>query len=195
MKAAKKSIGDALRARKDTVALVDVEIMAYQVCLEALQEHRQPDGTWTWTLDEGAAVLNLKARITDAATMAGCGEVVLAVGSANNWRRRLCPSYKSNRDGKKKPLGYRAVMEQVEEEFKTVKQDWLEADDVLGILATGAYNYKSVIVSSDKDMATVPCRLFNPSQPEEGVTTYTEEQADVEHAVQIEDDHILVALS
>lgn len=41
-----------------------------------------------------------------------------------------------------------------------VSYDRLEADDVLGILATMPSNRTRVIVSDDKDMASVPCHLY-----------------------------------
>ena len=40
----------------------------------------------------------------------------------------------------------------------------LEADDVIGLLATGKYADRHVVVSTDKDMQTLPCALFNPNK-------------------------------
>ena len=53
----------------------------------------------------------------------------------------------------------------------------LEADDVMGILATKPENIgKCVVVSSDKDLKTVPCKLYRPMQDE--LLQITEAEAD-----------------
>lgn len=172
---------------KPMVALVDVEICLYQVCMEMLEETRVSDDEYTWTLDAAAAAEEVKARVWNWAREAGCKGVVLAVGSTSNWRKALCETYKSNRDGKKKPLGYRKTQETLRAWFQVNEIRNLEADDVLGILATtpqdeGGYAGNCVIVSSDKDMRTVPGLHYNPSSGG-GVVEISETEARFEHAV------------
>jgi DNA polymerase-1 len=50
----------------------------------------------------------------------------------------------------------------------------LEADDVLGVLATSrSVPAPKIVVSDDKDLETIPCRLYKPGKPELGVQKIT----------------------
>jgi DNA polymerase-1 len=59
----------------------------------------------------------------------------------------------------------------------------LEADDVMGILATNPIiiTGDKVIVSSDKDMRTIPAKVYNPNRPELGIQTISVDDADRFH--------------
>jgi len=48
------------------------------------------------------------------------------------------------------------------EEYDSIMVDCLEADDVMGIMAS-IPNTEAIIVSDDKDMKTIPCRLYRPN--------------------------------
>lgn len=168
-------------AKKPTL-LVDADIVLYQVCLEQLQEEREPDGTWTWRLSEEGAASEFCNRVDDLTRESGCGEATLCFGAAGNWRKvHVSRDYKSNRDGKKKPLGYYGVQNALFLKYKTISLDWLEADDVIGIEATreGA---DVVVCSADKDMKQVPGRHYHPTAQEHSVVTHDE--ADAWHMIQ-----------
>ena len=63
----------------------------------------------------------------------------------------------------------------------------LEADDLLGIWATDPMfrvGDRKIIVSTDKDMLTVPCELWNPNHPEFGVKNISRKEADRFHLYQ-----------
>ena len=72
------------------------------------------------------------------------------------------PSYKSNRKGQRKPLAYGRLVGWLKENYETVEYDGLEADDVLGILSP-EFDY---MVSSDKDLLTVPGSHYSPMKDE-----------------------------
>ena len=73
-----------------------------------------------------------------------------------NFRKDVDPTYKSNRRGHKKAIGYVALCDWVRDTYKTITK-LPEADDCMGILATKPENIgKCIIVSDDKDMRTVP---------------------------------------
>jgi len=173
----------AKRSKGNVVALVDVEIMAYQVCSEAMVEERVGNDEYVWRVDLTEVRPALKRRIDDAVREVGASSVVLAVGSTGNWRTRVDTSYKMNRAGKKKPLGYWKVVDELKVKYDVRHVPTLEADDVLGLLATGEFLGRSVTVSSDKDAVSVPGRHYNPAKPELGVVEVSEQQADVEHGV------------
>ena len=80
---------------------------------------------------------------------------------ANNFRRKIFPDYKLNRKDSKKPLGYNHLETYLKEKYTTKTQPMLEADDVLGILATDGKFDRNIIISIDKDMLTIPCEYYN----------------------------------
>ena len=66
----------------------------------------------------------------------GCfDDSILFFSSARNFRKDIAPDYKGHRQ-RKKPCGYRRVIEALKEDFHVVTEDGLEADDLLGIYAT-----------------------------------------------------------
>ena len=96
----------------------------------------------------------------------------------NNFRNKIYPDYKANRRMIRKPLSYKDAVAYCHDVWGAVTWPNLEADDVLGILATT--HPTAVVVSRDKDTRTVPCLWHNPSSGE-GIQTITLEEADAFH--------------
>lgn len=115
------------------------------------------------TLEEAKDTLvNL---IDDWTNQAGCDEalVVLSPLDRRLFRRGILPSYKVGRG--EKPEHFWALEAFVRREFPFKAINGLEADDVMGLLS----GPDTVICSQDKDMKTVPGRLFNPGKGTLGV--------------------------
>ena len=85
--------------------------------------------------------------------------------SESNFRKLVDPSYKSNRRGTRKPVGYKAMKEWVVSTYPSMRKPGLEGDDLLGLLSTRPGN-SCIMVSDDKDMLGVPGMLFRPSKDE-----------------------------
>ena len=68
------------------------------------------------------------------------------------------PLYKGNRN-RKKPCGYKRVIEALKKEYKVIIKPGLEADDAMGIYATKFPG--NIIASPDKDMRQIPGKLYN----------------------------------
>lgn len=122
----------------------------------------------------------VKARFTKQ------GNTILCFTKAPNFRQELDPTYKAHRDPRK-PLCYAALRERCEEEWDCKAFAGLEADDVMGILATGPKSKGSggaaaatVIVSQDKDMKTIPATIWDGQD----LVTYSETEADYWHLYQ-----------
>jgi DNA polymerase-1 len=96
-----------------------------------------------------------------------------------NFRLAIDPSYKASRQEKRKPLCYAALRQEADDTYSTQAFPGLEADDVMGILATkpGA---NCIIVSQDKDLRTVPGRIWTGDE----LLTVTAEEARVWHLTQ-----------
>ena len=99
---------------------------------------------------------------------------IVCLGDRPTFRHRMADDYKANRP-KEKPEWYRFCREWYESSFHSIVLPGLEADDTLGILATGRYKDRSVIITSDKDLLQIPGEYYNTRSrirvsvtPEEG---------------------------
>jgi DNA polymerase-1 len=75
------------------------------------------------------------------------------------------------------------LREQVENDFKCRAFPGLEADDVMGVLATHPKTVREsqpIIISQDKDMQTIPTQVWRQGE----LMTISEEQADRYHMFQ-----------
>jgi DNA polymerase-1 len=98
-----------------------------------------------------------------------------------NFRKEVNPTYKSNRKGVRKPIGYARTKELLKKKFDSMTRPHLEADDILAILATGQVKHFTgprIVCSIDKDMKTFPCLLYNWMHPDDGVVKVTRTDAD-----------------
>lgn len=86
---------------------------------------------------------------------------VLAFTGSNNFRKTLDATYKASRAGNRKPLCYGEVRERCGVTFHTMVRPQLEADDILGILATKPGQDNPIICGQDKDFKTVPCQVWD----------------------------------
>jgi 5'-3' exonuclease len=74
--------------------------------------------------------------------------------------RLLTPDYKGNRT-KRKPCGYLKLKQWGIDTYPSLVYPHLEADDVLGIIATNGSVDNFVLVSPDKDMGQIACRIYD----------------------------------
>ena len=172
---------------EDRALLVDADIVAYQAVTECLVETRNSDDEWTYVCDMKRATEMVELRLQDHLTALNADKIVLAFGSANNWRKRVMAEYKANRKDRRKPLGYKALVEWMSGQWPTKTAPDLEADDLIGIMATDAAfmpGTDKVIVSEDKDFNGVPGKLFNPRKPEDGTVFVNAGMADKFHMLQ-----------
>ena len=96
------------------------------------------------------------------------------------FRHDVLPTYKSNRQGGQSPLCRKPLIEWAKENYDCKVKPKLEADDVLGIMATRAppLNGDIIIVSADKDLHQIPGLHLNAMAPGDGVFRISEAYAD-----------------
>ena len=150
---------------------IDADYIVYKGCAAAETE-----------VDWGSDIIMVTSKFSDAyanvlkdinkivGEFGGFTEPVLFFSDSVNVRKTILPSYKGHRN-RKKPCGYRRVINQLKTEYEVVIMDSLEADDAMGIYATKFSG--NVIVSPDKDMRQIPGSLYNLDEritvtPEEG---------------------------
>jgi len=85
-------------------------------------------------------------------------EVVLFFSDSTNFRKEIMTAYKGHRN-RKKPCGYKRVINALKDEYEVILMNTLEADDSMGIYATEYPG--NIIVSPDKDMRQIPGTLYN----------------------------------
>ena len=86
--------------------------------------------------------------------------LILTFTDQTNFRKCVDETYKGNRT-KRKPAGYLKLKNWGLENYVSLIKPALEADDVCGILATNGSLDNFVLISPDKDMEQIPCRLYN----------------------------------
>jgi len=107
-------------------------------------------------------------------------ELVLYFSSPRNFRKEIFPDYKGHRN-RRKPLGYKRLVNHCRDNYNTVIRDKLEADDSLGIDATRYASTDNIIVSPDKDMRQIPGTLWDMTND---VVEITKEDGDKWHLIQ-----------
>lgn len=161
--------------------LIDGDILIYEASFGVEKPIHWGNDMWTLHADAREAKQRLDVQIVELVEALDASKYTICLSDFENFRKDLDPSYKSNRNSRK-PVVYREVKDYVLDAWKAQIWPRLEADDVIGILATKLKN--TVIVSIDKDFKTVPARIYNPSKPELGIYTVTPEEADRWHLIQ-----------
>jgi DNA polymerase-1 len=105
----------------------------------------------------------------------------ICLSGPHNFRKEIFPDYKGSRKDKRKPMGFQQVKEWMLERFDCVQKPQLEADDCLGILATKPGKIEKIMVSADKDLKTIPGKLYDMDGV---ITERSKAEADYYHLLQ-----------
>lgn len=161
------------------LALIDADILVYEAAYRCQKGIEWEPGEWTHHASMPEAQADFAGCIEFILKNTGSERAILALTDHNredNFRREVWPDYKKPRDkvGNSRPLLYAALREWIRGEYDVKQKPGIEADDTIGILATGNINglppvNDRVICSVDKDLDTVPGWHFNWRKPERGV--------------------------
>tara|TARA_R110000850_G_scaffold101184_7_gene209406 strand:- start:156 stop:881 length:726 start_codon:yes stop_codon:yes gene_type:complete len=139
--------------------LLDADILLYQLALKCEIEVDWGNDLWTLASDLNEAKQRLDIAMNELMHNLDADLITGALTEPNNFRKNLYPEYKANRKDKRKPLGMKALREYYIANYTTKVFPTLEADDVLGILATEPSKNERIIVSIDKDLGQIPSKL------------------------------------
>lgn len=148
-------------------AIIDGDILAFKSSSAVQKDIDWGDDLWTCHADLKEAwdyFQDMLAGIMSNLKKHGVhpNKMILCFSGSNNFRHTLNQDYKSNRRGSRKPCCYRGLVDKIKSNYPTESQDNLEADDMVGILATSPkYKGKCVTISSDKDFKTIPAMFYN----------------------------------
>ena len=159
--------------------LIDADFIVYKCTAGAETEIDFGDDVIVVTSRFSEAYRMVERELYRIASDLGCfDDSILFFSDSVNFRKSIDPTYKGHRN-RKKPCGYRRVIEALKKEYNVVVMPTLEADDALGIYATKEQGH--IICSPDKDMRQIPGELYDMS---EGVVTITKEEGDRWHLIQ-----------
>jgi len=151
--------------------LYDADFIVYKSCAAAENEIDWGDDTILVTSNFSDAYNATKRELTRIQDKFGSfSSVILFFSDSVNFRKKILGEYKGHRN-RKKPCGYKRVINKLKTEYKVIIKPELEADDSMGIYATKYPG--NMIVSPDKDMRQIPGKLYNFDEtltitPEEG---------------------------
>lgn len=165
---------------------MDGDTLVYSAALATEVAVDWGDDLWTLHSYLNEAINKFESIVADIREHLKPDRVVFALSDSAplRWRNDVMPTYKMNRKAVRRPLVYKPLRAYCHEAYETFERAGLEGDDILGILATRPDESERIIVSIDKDMKTIPGKLFNYDKPELGVVTVTEDEADYMHMVQ-----------
>lgn len=162
--------------------LIDADFIAYKACAGAEID-----------VDYGDNVIVVSSRFSDAQDYFNREieriknyfayfdelEIGLYFSSADNFRKKILPEYKGHRN-RKKPCGYKRLIEDLKNEYTVIQVPTLEADDAMGVAQTITEENDTIIVSPDKDMRQIPGYLYDFKE----VIKITEEEGRRFHLLQ-----------
>ena len=147
--------------------LIDADWLIYNSCCACEEDTRWTEHEHTLHSDERDIMNLIDNRIDVYKTIAGeKHDIVMCFTSYPTFRHEIFPEYKIHRIGKRKPLALRSVINNCKKIYDCVSYPNLEGDDVLGLLATNGQYKNPIIVSVDKDMRTIPCKLIAADEVE-----------------------------
>ena len=154
---------DKLLSQK--ILLIDADLYLYRACAAAEEEVDWGDDLWSLQTDLKEAKAIFQRTLQEVCEALDTANFILCFSDRDNFRKEVLPSYKGGRKKVRKPCGYKAAVEWAKQTYLWHSEPLLEADDVMGILAT-APDSKGVILSDDKDMLTLPAKLYRPQSGE-----------------------------
>lgn len=166
--------------------LIDADLIAYRASA-ALQQ------TFDWNGDGSCVSVN--GRLPEAKAEAQrivewfmddlkADDIVICLSDdVQNFRKKIDPTYKLSRGNTERPVHLYDLKEWMGSKWPSRLVPTLEADDVMGIMSTEPHVGERVIVSSDKDMKTIPGLLCCPDYANHRlkVQAISEEEADRFH--------------
>lgn len=163
---------------------MDGDIYIYRGAVKAETEIQWTEDLWTLHARMSDAVNSFDGEIEKIKQALNPDNVVIALSDTTNFRYQILPTYKSNRKNKRPPMLRGELKKYVQESYNTYLRPNLEADDVLGILATSKkiITGEKIVVSVDKDMKTFQCTYYNSDK--KTITQTTEREAQYFHLYQ-----------
>jgi DNA polymerase-1 len=158
-------------------ALVDFDILMFKFACRHETKWPWPDETISIALDLEQACKDLDDFLIELQLHLGATDLLLCLTNERNFRYVVLPSYKHNRQDKEKPALWAELRQYGIDNYPSKEKKWMEADDVMGYLGSMDPEHY-IICSTDKDMKTIPCTLFNWTKDQQPKRISVEEAND-----------------
>jgi DNA polymerase-1 len=145
------------------IVLIDADIDLYQISQQNQTEVHWDESTISMSFNLANAKHVFDETIAGIVQKVEADSYLLCISGDNNFRKKNFPEYKANRKDVRKPMGYQELKKHAMENHPYKMYDELEADDVMGIMATKSHDndYEYVIHSDDKDLKTIPALIWD----------------------------------
>lgn len=169
-----------------TTLLIDGDEYLFKACVLAETDIRWDEQNHVLQANENEAwktFVGSVERVANKFDVDPVKDVVLCFSGTYdtpNFRLAIDPNYKASRQDKRKPLCYADLRESLDELYTTQTFPGLEADDVMGIMATQPGVPDRIICSQDKDMKTIPTKIWTGDE----LLKVTKDEADYWHMFQ-----------
>jgi len=157
---------------KTPTLLIDGDILLHKTCCVTMTDYKFEDSPWsTYYSNEEETLDLIKKRIGYLKKRFKTESIIFTLSDKLNFRKEVYKSYKSNRKDTMKPLGFSRIRDELLTFNNTMVKPTLEADDLMAILATlpkakRPYEGEPIIVSIDKDLLQVACKVYNSDKDE-----------------------------
>ncbi len=163
--------------KRERVAVIDADIILYKACRVAEEEVNWGDDQWVLWSDLNKVKTIIDDQVGLIVEEMKASRSILCFSDTKNYRKEINPEYKANRRGGRKPLCFTGALQYCKDTYENRQFSNLEADDVIGIIATTDNLLNEyVIVSEDKDLLTIPGLHWNLKTKE--IFSLSEKEAD-----------------
>lgn len=161
----------------EQTVLIDGDITIYTSAILGTETEEFFNGETYKNEDLGVAIKAVRRELDYIIETTGADKFLVCLSAENNFRKYVSKEYKANRKDKEKPKLIKPLRQWVMDNLPHRMLPVIEADDVMGIMASDPDQREGMIVwSKDKDMKTVPCRLYDQKTNE--LLNISEEEAD-----------------
>lgn len=149
-----------------TTLLIDGDVLLFRAALAAEQPINWADDLWTLHAEVSDGMEVFESQLESICKRTGVSSYRLCFSDRKCFRHDVNPEYKANRKKVRKPFAFPMLRKELSDWAEFIQWPNLEADDVMGILATSGEIAEPVIVTIDKDLAGIPGVHFNPDKDE-----------------------------
>lgn len=143
-----------------TTLLIDADFFFYRAACASEMEHEYTPDLTVIVGDFRRGKSIVKQELEKLTSRFDTDKFILYFTDIKNFRKGIDPSYKGNRV-KRKPCGFLKLKNWGMDTYPSLVMPTLEADDALGITATSGEYKNFVLVSPDKDLKQIPCRIYD----------------------------------
>ena len=126
-------------ANRNKKMLVDGDLLVYKITSSLEEAIDWGDDIWTLTSDLKKGKQLFTQAIAYYWDLTKSKDAIILFSDKENFRKKIDSGYKSHRKKIRKPISYAPMRKWIEETHHTICYPNLEADDAIGLLATGEH--------------------------------------------------------